>query len=89
MVMARSWKSIINGTPIKAVRSAFGAWRRATGQFIKVLGPTDLDSLTWLTNVLEGIVSGRTKQNELHKLLPWQWKAETSSPASVRRSHHN
>jgi len=34
----------------------------------------NLDPLAWLTDVLERIVSGRTKQNELHTLLPWDWK---------------
>jgi hypothetical protein len=34
-----------------------------------------LDPLAWLTDVLERIVSGRTKRNELHTLLPWNWKA--------------
>ena len=33
-----------------------------------------LDPLAWLTDVLERIVSGRTKRNELHTLLPWNWK---------------
>ena len=28
----------------------------------------------WLTDVLERIVSGRTKRHELHTLLPWNWK---------------
>jgi hypothetical protein len=29
--------------------------------------------MAWLTDVLERIVSGRTKSNELHTLLPnWQ-----------------
>ena len=30
----------------------------------------------WLTDVLERMVSGRTKAHELEKLLPWAWKAE-------------
>ena len=30
----------------------------------------------WLTDVLERMVSGRTKANELEQLLPWVWKAE-------------
>ncbi|MDI2060745.1 transposase domain-containing protein, partial [Bradyrhizobium sp. Mp19] len=30
----------------------------------------------YLTDVLERIVSGRTKINQLHTLLPWTWKAE-------------
>jgi len=34
-----------------------------------------LDPLTWLTDVLERIVSGRTKNHQLHELLPWEWKA--------------
>jgi hypothetical protein len=28
----------------------------------------------WLTDVLERIVSGRTKSHELHSLLPWNWQ---------------
>jgi len=34
-----------------------------------------VDPLTWLTDVLERIVSGRTKSHQLHELLPWNWKA--------------
>jgi transposase len=30
----------------------------------------------WLTDVLERMVSGRTKATELPRLLPWAWKAE-------------
>ena len=33
-----------------------------------------IDPMAWLTDVLERIVSGRTKANELHTLLPWNWK---------------
>ena len=29
--------------------------------------------MAWLTDVLERIVSGRTKAHELHTLLPWNW----------------
>jgi transposase len=32
--------------------------------------------LAWLTDVLEHMVSGRTKAHELERLLPWNWKAE-------------
>jgi transposase len=39
-----------------------------------------LDPLAWLTNVLERIVSGRTKRNELHTLLPWNWKSGNPPP---------
>jgi transposase len=36
----------------------------------------EVDPLAWLTDVLERIVSGRTKQHQLDTLLPWNWKAE-------------
>lgn len=29
----------------------------------------------WLTDVLERMVSGRTKAHELARLLPWSWQA--------------
>jgi transposase len=32
-----------------------------------------IDSMAWLTDVLERIVSGRTKVHELHTLPPWNW----------------
>jgi hypothetical protein len=31
------------------------------------------EPMAWLTDVLERVVSGRTKAHELHKLLPWNW----------------
>ena len=34
-----------------------------------------VDPLAWLTDVLEPIVSGRTKAHEMHTLLPWTWTA--------------
>ncbi|WP_368508586.1 transposase domain-containing protein [Bradyrhizobium lupini] len=39
----------------------------------------DIDPRHYLTDVLERIVSGRTKINQLHMLLPWNWKAERDS----------
>ena len=35
----------------------------------------EVDPLAWLTDVLEQIVAGHTKHNELASLLPWNWKA--------------
>jgi transposase len=32
-----------------------------------------VDPMAWLTDVLQRIVSGKTKANELHTLLPWNW----------------
>jgi transposase len=41
----------------------------------------DIDPLTWLTDVLERIVSGRTRNHQLHELLPWVWKAVRAAPS--------
>jgi transposase len=35
-----------------------------------------VEPLAWLTDVLERMVSGRTKAHELEQLLPWAWQAE-------------
>ena len=35
----------------------------------------------YLTDVLERIVSGRTKINQLRELLPWQWKKARQAAA--------
>jgi transposase len=43
----------------------------------------DVEPLAWLTDVLERIVSGRTKQHQLHTLLPWNWVAENANEASA------
>ena len=42
-----------------------------------------VDPLAWLTEVLERIVSGRTKSRELATLLPWNWKAERAAEATA------
>ncbi len=34
----------------------------------------DIEPLAWLADVLKRVVSGQTKRNELHTLLPWNWK---------------
>ncbi len=35
----------------------------------------ELDPQTYLADVLERIVSGRTKSHQLHELPAWNWKA--------------
>ena len=40
-----------------------------------------VDPMAWLTDVLERVVSGRTKAHELERLLPWNWKAERVAAA--------
>jgi transposase len=42
----------------------------------------DVEPLAWLTDVLERVVSGRTKNHELDKLLPRAWKAAREAEAA-------
>jgi hypothetical protein len=35
-----------------------------------------VEPLVWPTDVLERMVSGRTKAHELERLLPWAWQVE-------------
>jgi hypothetical protein len=44
--------------------------------------------MAWLTDVLERIVSGRTKVNELHTLLPcWDGPTASNVPISGRTTN--
>ena len=38
-----------------------------------------VDPMAYLTDVLERIVSGKTKTHALHTLLPWNWTPNTPS----------
>jgi hypothetical protein len=40
-----------------------------------------VEPLVWLTDVLERMVSARTKAHQLERLLPWSWKAERLAAA--------
>ena len=40
-----------------------------------------VEPLAWLTDVLERMVSGRTKAHELERLMTWYWKAEQLAAA--------
>jgi transposase len=42
-----------------------------------------VEPMAWLTDVLERIVSGRTKAHQLHTLLPWNWREPSRSGAEV------
>jgi transposase len=42
----------------------------------------DVELLAWLTDVLERVVSGRTKNHELDMLLPWTWTATKDAEAA-------
>jgi hypothetical protein len=41
-----------------------------------------VDPLAWLTDVLQRIVSGRTKNQELRTLLPWNWRPPSTIAAA-------
>jgi transposase len=41
-----------------------------------------VEPLAWLTDVLERIVSRRTKSHELDTLLPWNWKTAREAEAA-------
>ena len=41
-----------------------------------------VDPMAWLTDVLERVVSGQTKANELHTLLPWAWATSRKPTAT-------
>ena len=43
----------------------------------------DIDPETYLADVLDRIVSGRTKVNALRELLPVEWKAAREAPAAA------
>ena len=45
------------------------------GSLVATAKLNSLDPQTYLTDVLERIVSGRTKNHQLHELLAWNWKA--------------
>jgi transposase len=41
-----------------------------------------IDPLAWLTDVLQRIVSDRTKNHQLHTLLPWNWRQPSTISAT-------
>jgi transposase len=41
-----------------------------------------VDPLAWLTYVLQRIVSGQTKNQELNTLLPWNWRSPSTAVAA-------
>jgi transposase len=38
-----------------------------------------VNPMAYLADVLERVVAGRTKQNEMPTLLPWNWTASRSA----------
>ena len=44
-----------------------------------------VDPEVWLADVLERIISGKVKANDMESLLPWTWKAEREAMAQQER----
>jgi transposase len=44
---------------------------------------SNVEPLAYLTNVLQRIVSGRTKSHELHTLLRWNWRSDKHSTTAA------
>ena len=44
-----------------------------------------VDPEAWLADVLERIISGKVKANEMESLLPWAWKAEREAMTEQER----
>jgi len=42
----------------------------------------NVEPLAYLTDVLQRIVSGRTKSHELRTLLPWDWHPDSAATAT-------
>jgi transposase len=43
-----------------------------------------VDPQAWLTDVLERIVARQVKATDLHRLLPWNWKATVPEKAATQ-----
>jgi hypothetical protein len=50
-------------------------WWAIVASLVATAKLNGVEPLAWLTDVLERVVSGRTKAHELECLLPWTWKA--------------
>jgi transposase len=42
-----------------------------------------VEPMTWLTDVLERVISGHTKICDLHALLPWNWQGRSGAVESA------
>jgi transposase len=55
-------------------------WWAIVASLVATAKLNGVEPLAWLTDVLERVVSGRTKAHELERLLPWNWQAERAGP---------
>ncbi len=55
------------------------------GSLVNTAKLNGVDPETWLADVLERIISGKVKANEMESLLPWAWKAEREAMTQQER----
>src|SRR4051795_4633132 len=56
-------------------------WWAIVASLVETAKLNGVEPLAWLTDVLERMVSGRTRAHKLKRLLPWTWKAERLAAA--------
>jgi hypothetical protein len=81
---SRSPRSSIPTGPNHSVRlnENFYSWA-ILASLVNTAKLHDLDPQAYLADVLERIVSGRTKSHQLHELLAWNWKTAHARTAQV------
>jgi transposase len=87
-VVERSMKSVAltrkNSLFVGSVRG--GKTFAVIASLVNTCKLNGVDPEVWLADVLERIVSGNVKANEMERLLPWNWKAECEVTAQERRA---
>ena len=79
---------LIVGTALSAAKLFAGSdggarhWAMAM-TLIQTAKLNGVDPQAWLTDVLQRIVSGRTKATELGSLLPWNWRPDADLPIAA------
>jgi hypothetical protein len=61
--------------PVRRLDGGIRHWA-IVASLVAIAKLNGVEPLAWLTDVLERMVSGRTKTHELERLLPWHWKTE-------------
>ena len=77
---ARHWAEVVK------VPSASADGIRPEGMAMTLIQTAKLNGvepMAWLTDVLERVVSGRTRTHELHTLLPWNWQNRLATDPAI------
>ena len=64
------------------IARAYADWYRYP-RVTSALYANGIEPMAYLTDVLERIVSSRTKAHELQSLLPWNWREPSRSDAAL------